>query len=76
VCIVRRAELAQLHPLLILEVESDHFLHNMVRTIAGTILEIGRGKEWKIGDILEARDRSRAGRTLPPHALYLTCVLY
>jgi tRNA pseudouridine38-40 synthase len=75
-CGVIRAELIELAPLLVLEIEADHFLHHMVRTIAGTILEIGRGKPLRIAEILEARDRAGAGPTLPPHALYLKRVSY
>ncbi|HUV35947.1 MAG TPA: tRNA pseudouridine(38-40) synthase TruA [Patescibacteria group bacterium] len=75
-CAVVRAELIELPPLLILEVEADHFLHHMVRTVAGTALEIGRGKPWHVGEIIAARDRARSGPTLPPYALYLKSVSY
>ena len=75
-CNVIRAELIDLPPLLILEIEADHFLHRMVRTIAGTVLEIGSGKTRDIEEIITARDRSRAGPTLPPHALFLKSVSY
>jgi tRNA pseudouridine38-40 synthase len=75
-CRVIGAALIDIPPLLILEIEADHFLHHMVRTIAGTILEIGKGKPWRMGEIIEARDRSRAGPTLPPNALYLKGVSY
>ena len=75
-CTVIRAELLELPPLLVLEIESDHFLHHMVRAIAGTVLEIGRGKPWNMPDIIASRDRSRAGKTLPPYALYLKAVSY
>jgi tRNA pseudouridine38-40 synthase len=75
-CDVTRAELVDTPPLLTLSLTADHFLHHMVRAIAGTVLEIGRGKPWKMADILAARDSSRAGQTLPPHALYLMSVRY
>jgi tRNA pseudouridine38-40 synthase len=75
-CDVTRAELLETPPLLALSLTADHFLHHMVRAIAGTVLEIGRGKPWKMADILAARDSSRAGQTLPPHALYLMSVRY
>jgi tRNA pseudouridine38-40 synthase len=48
----------------------------MVRSIAGTVLAIGRGKPLSIEAIVDARDRSKAGPTLPPHALYLAKVTY
>lgn len=75
-CNVIRADLIDASPLLVLEIEADHFLHNMVRSLAGTLLEIGRGKPWSVGEIIEARDRSRAGPTLAPYALYLMEVSY
>lgn len=63
-------------PLLTISLKADRFLYNMVRTIAGTVLEIGRGKDYDISGIIDARDRSRAGPNLPPHALYLMEVIY
>lgn len=75
-CDMKRAELVETPPLLALCLTADHFLHHMVRAIAGTVLEIGRGKPWNMADILAARDFSRAGQTLPPYALYLMSVRY
>ena len=63
-------------PLLTFHIRADHFLHNMVRALAGTLLEIGRGKPFNMKEILEAGDRAAAGPTLPPHGLYLVDVLY
>lgn len=61
-----------------LEVTADSFLHQMVRIIAGTLVEIGRGKRppEAMAAILDRRDRRAAGVTAPPHALYLTHVRY
>jgi tRNA pseudouridine38-40 synthase len=75
-CDVTRAELVETPPLLTLSFTADHFLHHMVRSIAGTVLEIGRGKPWNMADVVAARDSSRAGQTLPPYALYLMAVRY
>jgi len=50
----------------------------MVRNIVGTLVEVGLG-ERNVGgfaDLLEARDRTRAGPTAPPHGLFLTEVRY
>ena len=61
-----------------LVVEGDGFLYNMVRTIAGTLLDVGRGK-LQVDDvprILAARDRRAAAATAPPEGLYLLSVLY
>jgi tRNA pseudouridine38-40 synthase len=75
-CNVIAAEIVETPPLLTLQLTADHFLHHMVRAIAGTVLEIGRGKPWSMAELLAARDSSRAGPTLPPHALYLISVCY
>ncbi len=59
-------------------VEADGFLYNMVRIMAGTLLEVGRGKipPQKVSEILEGKDRGQAGPTAPAHGLYLNRVVY
>ncbi len=54
------------------------FLYNMVRIIAGTLIDVGRGRinPWDIADIIEARDRGRAGFTAEPEGLFLKSVEY
>ena len=61
-----------------LEVEGTAFLKQMVRIIAGTLVDIGLGgKPGEIVDeVLESGDRTRAGRTAPAHGLTLVEVLY
>jgi len=63
---------------LVFQFTGDGFLRNMIRNLVGTLIEVGRGKltckEFKA--ILEARDRSLAGRTAPPHGLCLKEVFY
>jgi tRNA pseudouridine38-40 synthase len=75
-CRLTGAELVETPPLLTLSLTADHFLHHMVRAIAGTLLDFGRRKPLSMADIVAARDSSRAGQTLPPHALYLVAVRY
>jgi tRNA pseudouridine38-40 synthase len=59
-------------------VEGDGFLYNMVRNIVGTLVDIGLGrwKSEKISEILEAKDRTAAGRLAPPQGLCLMWVRY
>ena len=54
------------------------FLHRQVRSMAGSLAEVGAGR-WTPDDLraaLEARDRRRCGQVAPPHGLYLTGVDY
>lgn len=64
--------------LIIIRVAADGFLYNMVRIIAGTLTEVGKGKidRDSIPAILQSLDRRRAGPTLPPEGLYLNRVFY
>jgi tRNA pseudouridine38-40 synthase len=59
-------------------VQGDGFLYNMVRTIAGTLLDVGRGKlaPRRVAEILASKDRTTAGPTAPAQGLYLASVLY
>lgn len=59
-------------------VSGNGFLYNMVRIMVGTLLEISSGKigQGKINEIIEAKDRSKAGFTAPPQGLYLNDVYY
>jgi tRNA pseudouridine38-40 synthase len=61
-----------------IRISGDGFLYNMVRIIAGTLVEVGIGKipAEEVKSIIENCDRRRAGRTAPPHGLYLVEVVY
>ena len=61
-----------------IELTGNGFLYNMVRIIAGTLVEVGMEKiEPKdIKSIIDSKDRSQAGKTLPPQGLYLVKVEY
>jgi tRNA pseudouridine38-40 synthase len=76
VCRIMAADLTEKPPLLTFDITADHYLHTMVRTIAGTLIEIGAGKPWDMKQIIERRDRRQAGPTLPPNGLYLMEVRY
>lgn len=65
-------------PLVAIDVEGNAFLHNMVRIICGTLVEVGRGQRepsW-VGEVLEARSRSAAGMTAPAQGLTFMGVSY
>lgn len=63
---------------IVLEIEGTGFLRHMVRIIAGTLVDIGRGT-MSVSDMSNAinkADRSLAGQTAPPKGLYLKSVTY
>jgi tRNA pseudouridine38-40 synthase len=59
-------------------IRADRFLRNMVRAIVGTLLEVGRGKLSIEGfrDVIESKDRGKAGTSVPGHALFLADIEY
>ena len=63
---------------IIIELTGNGFLYNMVRIIAGTLLDVGLGKiqPEEIPEMIESKDRQRAGKTLPAHGPYLVEVKY
>ncbi len=75
-----RAELASVGvaSLHAIEIAGNGFLKHMVRNIVGTLVDIGRGKHAPetMGEILSARDRTRAGPTAPAYGLFLWTVRY
>jgi tRNA pseudouridine38-40 synthase len=63
---------------IVIDIRGDGFLYNMVRNIAGTLVEIGRGyfPEGSMSDILNCKDRTKAGPTAPAKGLFLMEVKY
>jgi tRNA pseudouridine38-40 synthase len=75
---IRRLDLRREGERIVVEVEGTGFLMHMVRTIAGSLVEVGRGREepgW-IARVLDARSREAAGPTAPPGGLTLVRVGY
>jgi tRNA pseudouridine38-40 synthase len=62
----------------IIDIEANAFVYHMVRNIAGTLIPVGKGERpvaWP-GEVLEARDRTRAGPTAPAEGLYFVAPTY
>lgn len=76
--VIYRANVRRDGDRIFIELTGNGFLYNMVRIIAGTLVDVGLGKikPDEIPEILESKDRNRAGKTLPPHGLYLVEVNY
>ncbi len=75
---IYKGEVKQEGERIIIEVTGNGFLYNMVRIIAGTLVDVGleKIKPEEIPEIIESKDRTKAGKTLPPHGLYLLKVEY
>jgi tRNA pseudouridine38-40 synthase len=77
-CKITRAEWVEGEGGLVFHISADRFLRNMVRAIVGTLIAIGR-KEMEpaaIKQIIESKNRSKAGTSVPACGLYLTEVKY
>lgn len=78
-CSVTQAEWVKVNDSeFVFNITSNRFLHNMVRSIVGTLLQIGKGKmtleEFKT--VIANKNRSDAGMSVPAHALYLSHIHY
>ena len=75
---IYKAEVKNEDERVVIELTGNGFLYNMVRIISGTVLEVGLGKikPEEIPEIIESKNRQRAGKTLPAHGLYLVEVKY
>lgn len=72
--VIRTAETGNKAPEIIIRITGNGFLYNMVRIIAGTLMDAGKGA-WEpehMRDIIEAKDRKAAGPTAPACGLMLT----
>lgn len=75
---VRLLELSRNGEFIVMNIEADGFLYNMVRIIAGTLIDIGRGRipAEDIIDIIQSGNRERAGHTAKASGLCLEKVYY
>ncbi len=73
-----KAEVLEKDERIYIELTGNGFLYNMVRIIAGTLLDVGTGKlkPEDIPEIIRSKDRKKAGKTLPALGLYLVEVSY
>jgi tRNA pseudouridine38-40 synthase len=77
-CIIFEAHWNQTGNKIVFTISADRFLRNMVRAIVGTMINIGLGK-ISLSDfekIIESKDRSQAGFSVPAHGLYLIQIEY
>ena len=78
ICHIENAEWQKSEHQLIFNITADRFLRNMVRAIVGTLIDVGLHK-ISIDDfvqIIEAKNRSKAGFSVPAHGLFLTEIIY
>ncbi len=78
ICTIYEAKVSKVGDKVIIDIVGNRFLYNMVRTIVGTLLEIeGHNLDSKhMLDVLEAKDRRKAGATVSPYGLTLMKVMY
>ena len=77
-CTITHAVWEQDHNSLIFTISADRFLRNMVRAIVGTLINVGLHKITllEFQAILDSKNRSEAGFSVPAHGLYLTEIVY
>lgn len=78
ICTVDKINIHEQDGILMMDISADRFVMNMVRTIMGTLAEVGFGKRQaeSIPDILASKNRECAGENAPPQGLFLTDVEY
>ena len=77
-CDIFMAEWTEKKDMLIFKIEANRFLRGMVRTVVGTLLEIGQGRMTikQLDEIIRKKDRKAAGAIVPAEGLYLTKIKY
>lgn len=77
-CKISGAEWKEKNGRIVFTITADRFLRNMVRAIVGTLIEAGKGKLTveEFRNIIESKDRGKAGASAPAHGLFLTNIEY
>jgi tRNA pseudouridine38-40 synthase len=78
ICHLQQLSLTQQGDTFLIHAYADRFLKHMVRTIVGTLVEVGRAQRTprSMAEVLAAKDRTAAGRTAPASGLFLVRVDY
>jgi tRNA pseudouridine38-40 synthase len=77
VCDITRAGLSKEGDITVFTIEANRFIYKMVRSLVGTLVDIGRGRlDDTLDAIIESKDRNRAGETAPACGLVLEGVFY
>jgi tRNA pseudouridine38-40 synthase len=77
-CDIIKAEWKKKNGLMVFEIEANRFLRGMVRSIVGTLIEVGLGRMslTEFEKIIQSKDRKNAGRSVPAEGLYLMKIKY
>jgi tRNA pseudouridine38-40 synthase len=77
-CNIKKAEWRERGTMLVFTITANRYLRGMVRSIVGTLLDVGSGKTSmkEFQNIILSRDRKKAGPNVPPQGLYLVKVKY
>jgi tRNA pseudouridine38-40 synthase len=78
ICKISYARWEEIDDKLVFTITADRFLRNMVRAIVGTLLDVGSGKLGlkEFEEIILAKDRKKAGKSVPAKGLFLTDIKY
>lgn len=77
-CDIKKAQWTKNEEVLVFTIRANRFLRNMVRAIVGTLLDVGLGKRTlqDVKAVINSKDRSKAGASVPAKGLYLTKISY
>jgi tRNA pseudouridine38-40 synthase len=78
ICHIKKAEWKEENEEIVFYITADRFLRGMVRAVVGTLLEVGSNKISieEFEEVIQSKDRKKAGRAVPPQGLFLVEVSY